>query len=263
LSNGTIPAALTLFGILDVLWVPAESVDISRVELPGHGQTLAINYTKADSKTMAKYVDWGMQGVEFSNCNCNWGCPCQFNGLPSNGNCRAFIFVQIEKGHFGEVSLDGLSWGILGAWPSAIHLGNGTLFSVIDERADAKQRQAIEAVSHGKETEPGKLIWQVFSTTVSRLLPSLYKPIDLSIDYSGRTARVRVPGLIEGHAESIRNPVTGAAHQVKITMPTGFEFTESEVLSGKSKATGPVELNLDGSHAYVARIHWSTNGVVR
>lgn len=212
---------------------------------------------------MTTYVEWAMDGLEFSNCNCSWGCPCQFNGMPTNGNCRAFCFVQIEKGHFGDVTLDGLRWGILGAWPSAIHLGNGTFVSVIDERANPKQRQAIEAVSHGRETEPGSLIWQVFSATVSKLLPTIYKPIDLSIDYSARTARLKVPGLVEGHAESIRNPVTGAPHQVRVTMPTGFEFTESEVVSGKSKATSPIEMDFDGSHAHLARIRWSTHGVAR
>ncbi len=212
---------------------------------------------------MAKYVDWKMEGVEFANCNCNWGCPCQFNGLPTSGNCRALVFIQIDKGHFGEVRLDGLRWGVFGAWPGAIHMGNGTFMTVIEERANPLQRQAIEAVSHGKETEPGKLIWQVFSATVTKLLPTVYKPIDLTIDYAARTARVSVPGLVEGHAESIRNPVTGAPHQVKVIMPTGFEFTESEALSGKSKATGPVALDLDGSHAHLARIHWGPNGVVR
>lgn len=212
---------------------------------------------------MSKYVDWAMQGLEFTNCNCSWGCPCQFNGMPTSGNCRAFCFVQIDSGHFGEVPLSGLRWGILGAWPSAIHLGNGTYVSVIDERADPKQRQAIEAISHGKETDPGSLIWQVFSTTITKFLPTLYKPIDLSIDYSARTARLNVPGVVEGKAESIRNPVTGAPHPVRVTMPTGFEFNESEVVSGKSKATAPIELDFDGSHAHLARIHWSTHGVVR
>jgi hypothetical protein len=204
-----------------------------------------------------------MEGVEFANCNCSWGCPCQFNGLPTKGHCRAFCFVQIEKGHFGSVRLDGLRWGILGAWPNAIHLGNGMFMSVIEERANTEQRLAIEAVSHGKETEPGTLIWQVFSGTISKLLPTQYRPIDLSIDYKARTARLNVPGLLEGQAQSIRNPVTGAPHPVKVTMPTGFEFTESEVVSGKSKATGPIELDLDGSHAHLAPVHWSTHGVVR
>jgi hypothetical protein len=204
-----------------------------------------------------------MQGLEFTNCNCSWGCPCQFNGLPTHGNCRAFIFVQIDKGHFGDVPLDGLSWGIIAAWPAAIHLGNGKLQTVIDEKANPKQRFAIETISHGGETEPGSLVWQVFSTTVAQFLPTLFKPIQLTIDYSGRAAQLNVPGLVEGKAESIRNPVTGAMHPVRVTMPTGFEFTESEVLSGKSKSTGSIAFNLDGSHAHLARVHWSTRGVVR
>jgi hypothetical protein len=204
-----------------------------------------------------------MEGLEFSNCNCSWGCPCQFNGMPTNGDCRAFCFVQVAKGRFGNVSLDGLRWGILAAWPSAIHLGNGKFQSIIDERADPAQRKALEAISHGHETDPGSLIWQVFSTTITEYLPTLYKPITLSIDYEGRTAGVRVADVLEGRGESIRNPVTGKPHQVRVTMPTGFEFTESEVLSGKSKASGPIALDLNDSHAHVARIHWSTHGVVR
>jgi len=212
---------------------------------------------------MSRYINWAMEGVEFANCNCTWGCPCQFNGLPTHGHCAAFCFVQIEKGHFGDVPLDSLRWGMIAAWPSAIHLGNGKFQTIIDERANPKQRQAIETVSHGGETEPGSLIWQVFSATITEFLPTLFKPIELTIDYSARAAQIKVPGLLEGKAESIRNPVTGAPHPVRVTMPTGFEFTESEVLSGKSKATGAIELDLDNSHAHVARIHWSTCGVVR
>lgn len=212
---------------------------------------------------MGQYINWEMEGLEFNNCNCSWGCPCQFNGLPTQGNCRAFCFIQVDTGHFGDVPLDGLRWGMLAAWPGAIHFGKGRFQTVIDEKANPKQRAALETISHGGETEPGSLIWQVFSATITEYLPTVFKPIDLSIDYNARTAQVKIGGLIEGKAESIRNPVTGAAHQVRVTMPTGFEFTESEVVSGKSKATGPIELDLDGSHAHLARVHWSTRGVVR
>jgi len=212
---------------------------------------------------MSKYVEWTMQGFEFANCNCNWGCPCQFNGLPTHGDCRALCFVQIDTGQFGGVPLDGLRWGILAAWPGAIHLGNGRLQTIVDEHANPKQRAAIEAVSHGLETEPGSLIWQVFSTTITEFLPTLYKPIALTIDYAARVADVKVPGVAEGKAGTIRNPKTGAPHVVRVTLPTGFEFTESEFVSGTSKTTGPIELKFDGSHAHLARIHWSTHGVVR
>jgi hypothetical protein len=212
---------------------------------------------------MSNYVKWEMQGLEFVNCNCAWGCPCQFNGLPTYGNCRAMGFAQIDKGHFGDVPLDGLRWGVLMAWPGAVHFGNGKLQTIVEDRATPQQRKAIETITHGGETEPGSLIWQVFSTTITEFLPTLFKPIDLAIDYQARTARVTVPGVLEGSGESIRNPVTNAPHQVQVTMPTGFEFTDSEVLSGRTRATGPIELDLDGSHAHLARLHWSTNGVVR
>lgn len=204
-----------------------------------------------------------MQGVEYVNCNCAWGCPCQFNGPPTHGDCRATGFVQIEKGHFGDVSLDGVRWGFTAAWPAAIHLGNGKFQTIVDERANPLQRKAIETVSHGGETEPGSLIWQVFSTTITEFLPTVYRPIDLTIDLPGRTARVSVPGVVDGQADTIRNPVTKAPHPVRVTMPTGFEFTESEVLSGKAKGSGPITLDLQDSHAHLARIHWSNRGVVR
>jgi hypothetical protein len=209
------------------------------------------------------YVEWEMQGTEFTNCSCDWGCSCQFNGDPSSGHCHAQVFTQIEKGHYGDVTLDGLRWGILAAWPAAIHLGNGTWQSVIDERANPAQRAALDAISHGRDTDPGSLIWQVFSTTIANNLPTLYKPIDLSVDLVARTARVSVPGVVEGTGESIRNPVTGADHQIRITLPTGFEFTEAEFISGTTKATGDLKLEFSGTHAHVARIHWSTHGVVR
>jgi len=211
-----------------------------------------------------KLVEWSMQGLEFGSCNCAWGCSCQFNGPPSNGNCRAHTFVQIEKGRFGDVSLDGLRWGIMGAWPAAIHLGNGTFQSIVDERANAGQRAALEAISQGKETEPGTLIWQVFSATVTKRLPTLFKPINLTIDLKTCSAQVAVPGVIESSAVPISNPVTKAPHRVRVTLPAGFEFTEAEFGSGRAKtSSGAIELNHEGTHAHIAHIHWSTRGVVR
>ena len=94
-----------------------------------------------------------MQGVEFINCNCAWGCPCQFNSLPTYGDCRALGFGQIEQGRYGDVPLDGLRWGVLLAWPKAIHFGNGTMQAIVDERADARQRAALEAIIQGRDTD--------------------------------------------------------------------------------------------------------------
>lgn len=209
------------------------------------------------------FVEWEIRGVQVSHCNCNVGCPCQFNALPSHGNCRAYVFMQIEEGHFGSVALDGVRWGGVFAWPGPIHLGNGSALTIVDERTNAKQRGAIEAIARGRETEPGKLITQVFSTTIATVHPTQFRSIELDIDSAERTARVRVADALDGSVESIRNPITGEPHVVKVRLPHGFEFREADFVTGKAKtASLPIELDFDGTHAHIARVHWSTHGVV-
>lgn len=212
------------------------------------------------------FVEWRMQGIQISHCNCNIGCPCQFNALPSHGHCRAYMFGQIDKGVFGKTKLDGLRFGGLFQWPGPIHMGNGVAMPIVDEKADKDQRAAIEAVLHGKETEPGSLITQVFSMMLSKALPTQFKAIDLKIDEKAGTASVKVPGIIEARAEPIKNPVTGAAHRAKVTLPTGFEYQEAEFITGNGKgktAGGEIDLDFKGTHAHIARLNWSTHGVVR
>ena len=53
-------------------------------------------------------IEWRVKATEFANCNCVYACPCQFNALPTNGNCHAAGGWQIEEGHFGAVRLDGM-----------------------------------------------------------------------------------------------------------------------------------------------------------
>jgi hypothetical protein len=208
-------------------------------------------------------VEWRWQGIQISNCNCSIGCPCQFNALPTNGDCRAYMFGRIDKGTFGKTRLDGLCFGGLFAWPGPIHMGNGEAMPVIDERADKDQRAAIESVLMGKETEPGSLITQVFSTTLVKAHPTQYKPIDLKIDEKAGTASVRIPGILEASAEPIKNPMTGAAHRARLTLPTGFEYQDAEFVTGTGKSQGPIALDFTATHAHIARLHWSTHGVVR
>lgn len=209
------------------------------------------------------FVEWKWQGVQISNCNCNVGCPCQFNALPSHGDCRAYMFGQIDTGHFGKTRLDGLRFGGLFAWPGPIHMGNGEALPVIDERATPEQRAAIESILMGKETEPGSLVTQVFSTTLVKAHPTQYKPIDLEIDEKAGTASVKIPGLLEASAEPIRNPITGAAHRARVSLPAGFEYESAEFVAGTGKSQGPIKLDFAATHAHIAKMHWSTHGVVR
>src|SRR5579871_2477232 len=74
--------------------------------------------------TMAD-IKWHLKGLNFSHCNCSYGCPCQFNALPSKGNCQAVVGVLVEQGHHGATKLDGLKFGGVFSWPGPIHQGHG------------------------------------------------------------------------------------------------------------------------------------------
>ena len=71
-------------------------------------------------------TEWELIGTEYGNCNCDYGCPCQFNGRPSSehGDCRYATFTQIDEGYYGDVKLDGLRFAWLGGWPGAVHEGD-------------------------------------------------------------------------------------------------------------------------------------------
>lgn len=209
------------------------------------------------------YVDWSIKGPEFVNCNCAYGCPCQFNALPTYGDCKAYTAMRIDEGHFADVRLDGLSWVLILDWPGAVHEGNGTCQAIIDERANDQQRDALSKIVYGKETVPGGTVLQVFNSTMSTVLDPIFKPIEFSVNIEERTARLVVPGIIESTIDPIRNPITGNKHRARINLPNGFEYTEAEIASGKTKATGAVKLDLENTHSHLAVLHLTQNGVVR
>jgi hypothetical protein len=88
-------------------------------------------------------VDWRIDALTFGSCNCDYGCPCQFELRPTHGNCTGFEVGRIERGHFGDTRLDGLHWAVLYAWPGPIFEGDGAMQAVIDERANDAQRAAL------------------------------------------------------------------------------------------------------------------------
>src|SRR4051812_4731176 len=99
-------------------------------------------------------INWSFQGREWVNCNCSYGCPCQFNALPTYGHCQAVGGTEIASGVHGATRLDGLRFVAIFRWPGPIHLGQGEAAFVIDERASPAQRDSLVRVLTGQDTEP-------------------------------------------------------------------------------------------------------------
>jgi hypothetical protein len=207
-------------------------------------------------------VEWFIKGREFANCNCDYGCPCQFNALPTTGNCEAAVGYLFDDGRFGDVSLKGVKPGLFAHWPGAIHEGGGTMQLILDEASSEAQRDAVARIMKGEETEPMTTMWSVFAAMTDTFLEALVKPISLEVDVEARKARLSIPGVVETTAEPIRNPVSGAEHRARIDLPNGFEYRLAEMASGNTR-TGPdagIQLDLQNSYGQLAEIHLGHTG---
>lgn len=208
-------------------------------------------------------VPWKFDAIDVNACNCDFSCPCQFNALPTHGHCRAAAGVQIEDGHFGETPLAGVTFVGLFAWPGPIHHGGGEAQLILDERTTEDQRAAVAAVFKGEQTEPGATIFNVFSNVIDTYHEPIVRAIEFEADIEQRTARIAVPGIIEATGEPIRNPVTGAPHQARVTLPQGFEYHEAEYGSSTVAARDAlIPLEWTNGHAHFARVTWTHEGVV-
>jgi hypothetical protein len=206
---------------------------------------------------------WMIRGVEYGNCNCAWGCPCQFNAPSTHGFCEGFSAGRIEEGYFNDARLDGLSFVLLLQWPGEIADGDGTQQAIIDERADAEQREALRKILHGESTAPGATGFYVYNSTMSTVLESLHAPIELSIDVEARRASLRVPDLMESEGSPIVDPESGEEYRGGIHLPNGFEFTYAEVGTGSSSVKAGIEMKLSDSFGQFNVLHMNQDGVIR
>ncbi len=206
---------------------------------------------------------WEFKATELSACNCAYGCPCQFNALPTYGHCEAMVGMQFHEGHFGDTRLDGLRAVCIMQWPGPVHEGGGKAFIIIDEAADEAQREALVTILSGGETEAGATIFNVFAATYDEVFEPAFAPIEMAVDVEARTGHVKVAGMAESSARPILNPVTGEEHRARISLPNGFEYTLAEVGSSTFQTTGPIALSNEDRYAQFAHLHMNNQGVVR
>ncbi|MBT5028711.1 MAG: DUF1326 domain-containing protein [Nitrospinaceae bacterium] len=206
---------------------------------------------------------WMIHGKEFSNCNCAFGCPCQFNSTSTHGFCEAIASVLIEKGSFNDISLDGLCFVMLLKWPGEIAEGNGRQQVIIDERATPDQRQALKKIAHGESTTPGTTHFHVFNSTMSEVHETLYAPIEMSIDVDARQGHTGIDGLVKSVGTPLIDPHSNEETRRGIHNPTGFEFTYAELGEGSSTASAHIDLDLNSSYGQFNILHMNQDGVIR
>jgi hypothetical protein len=77
---------------------------------------------------------WSIKADYTDTCSCAATCPCFFGSAPTRGHCEGITLVEIERGHYGDVQLDGVK--VL-----AVYRG-GTWMKFYVSQADEAQTEA-------------------------------------------------------------------------------------------------------------------------
>lgn len=81
---------------------------------------------------------WHLTATVAESCSCTIACPCNFGGNPNRMPCEGNRLIAIEKGHYGDISLDGVAFLItfeMRTW-SKIY---------VSDKVNDRQKAAVEA----------------------------------------------------------------------------------------------------------------------
>jgi hypothetical protein len=195
---------------------------------------------------------WELKGTVFVACNCDFGCPCNFNALPTQGYCQGQWTWHVEQGRFGEAPLDDLNFTVAAKWPGAIHEGNGEALILVDERADDTQREAIATLVGGDAGGP----WGVLAWT----WPTIHGPhhVPYDVEVAGVESRVKAGEMLELDSGPIRNPVSGAEVHPGAILPEGIVFKQGDFGASKVfRVGGGIDYDHSGKYTAVAPFDYS------
>ena len=207
-------------------------------------------------------TEWYMEGPWLKNCNCDYGCPCDFNSIPTHGHCAGIVAMRIDKGHFGDVDLGGVKWGGIASWPGALHEGNGEIVPLLDTATSEAQRGALFQILSG---EHGDTLFGIFAAICPTVHEQVVADFEFDFDLDARSARVKVGDTLETESETLRAIGSDDPYRVLVTIPNGFEYTGPDESAETAKATrlvarGAIEFDYSDTHSSLAWVrHGSQN----
>jgi hypothetical protein len=185
-------------------------------------------------------LDWALSGDYLETCSCNFVCPCVASNLqdrPTHGWCKAALLFDVKRGHYGQVSLDNLPVAVVGYIPGPLVEGNWTVGLIIDERANAEQRDALTSILTGKAGGP----MERFSPLVGTFAGVETGAIQL--EKTGMKFSFSIPGILDQAAEGVGG---GANPDEPLYVDNNLHWANTRL--GLAKATR--------SHMHVFGIDW-------
>lgn len=138
---------------------------------------------------------WKLKGNWVNSCSCDPGCPCLFFSDPTHGNCDGIDTLHFVQGNYGKVKLDNTTIVLLAKSPGNLWKGNWTAAAYIDDKANEKQREALQVIMSGKAGGPMAILASLIGTMKGT------KFVPIKTDF--KKFEVHIPGIFEFKWEPI------------------------------------------------------------
>lgn len=120
-------------------------------------------------------------------CSCDFLCPCAtgFHHQPTKGYCNFALAYQIGSGSYGDVSLDGRSFLVVGRTPTAMASGDWSVGLIVDDKASPEQVDALVKIASGAEGGP----MAGLAPLISNFMGVEQHPIEIHVDAMSSSAK--------------------------------------------------------------------------
>jgi hypothetical protein len=202
---------------------------------------------------------WSIEGEYLENCNCAVVCPCvvspnaPFTSAPTEGVCDVTFAFHIDRGAFGETSLNGLNAALLAHVPGPMIEGNWKVALYVDERADERQTEALTAIFSG---DAGGTMG-AFVPLIGEVLGVKRVPIRYAVDGMRRSAEI--PGVMATAVRPIPSAIGEDKEMVAVNAhpfnPEGVVMAVGE--PGSVASDYGMRWDNSGKNGHYAPIRWS------
>jgi len=199
-------------------------------------------------------TSWHISGSYFESCNCDAVCPCRridgvAGGRSTHGECLGVLSWVIEQGEAGGVTLDGLKVALGTRYHDDEPGSPWSYVMYVDARADAAQRDALEAIYTGR-LGGDALKHFPWAWKESRRVAVRSVVIDVSHEPRRQWLRVRDHVTVR-----IRGAWTGP-ETVTCVIPGHTQSGEELVADELSVSDGPLQFEFRGNCGYSARFDY-------
>ena len=172
-------------------------VFLAGILLVASGIFVACSVEQAEAKPK-----WEVEGHYAEACQCDVVCPCLYEKPASHGTCNSSQILQIDKGRYEDMTLDGLYVVVAGSIPEEAgdHVWSFSRFYV-DERANEQQRQGLEEIARALM---GNSLGLPPGSAISADDEVKVVPIEANLTLA--SAAVTIPDVLDFHTERLMKP---------------------------------------------------------